>query len=94
VSKKINDIKQLTEDLDQRFKLGDLVTATSNHPGWSDDQDKLTGGIVIDTDSPAPSHGMWSRKFYKVLWPYDLVEDVPDDWISGLDRLAVQDERN
>lgn len=66
----------------KRFKTGDLVRATSNHPGWGDYKDRLLGGIVLDTDGEAPSWGTWSRPFYKVLWPYGLVEDVPDDWIS------------
>ncbi len=68
--------------LTKRFSKGDLVRATTNHPGWGDYKDRLLGGIVLDTDGEAPSWGTWSRPFYKVLWPYGLVEDVPDDWIS------------
>ena len=66
----------------KRFSKGDLVRANTNHPGWGDYKDRLLGGIVLDTDGEAPSWGTWSRPFYKVLWPYGLVEDVPDDWIS------------
>jgi len=66
----------------KKFKQGDLVTATSNHPGWGDYQERLLGGIVLDTNGEAPSLGTWSQPFYKVLWPYGLIEDIPGDWIS------------
>ena len=80
------------QGVDKRFSRGDLVQASTTHPGSVDYQGQLLGGIVICTDAQGPSWGEWSRPFYKVLWPNGLVEDCPDDWIEFCDAIAVQDE--
>ena len=70
------------QGVNKRFNRGDLVQATTAHPGSVDYQGQLLGGIVICTDAQGPSWGEWSRPFYKVLWPNGLVEDCPDDWLD------------